>query len=976
MLFDGPAPRLFGLPPGVDFAKELIFGLEQRLNGQPPEALARVEVFVNTARMRRRLVTLFNRGPARLLPRIRLVTELGDIAGLPAAVSPLRRRLELSQLVAKLLDQQPDLGARASLFDLSDSLADLMDEMHSEGVAPDALRDLDLAHLSAHWARTQSFLEIVTRFFDSDSDGGLDAGARTRLAAEALARRWEAAPPEHPIIVAGSTGSRGATALFMEAVAKLPQGAVVLPGFDTQPASVWSALDGAIAAEDHPQYRFRALTDALNITPADVRPWHDAARSPNPSRNRLISLALRPAPVTDQWMVEGPKLEDLAQACAEVTLIEAPSPRAEALSIALRLRRAAEEGTTAALITPDRMLTRQVTAALDRWGIEPDDSAGQPLPLSPPGRLFRHIAALFGARLTAEALLALLKHPLVASPEGVRGNHLRWTHELELHIRSHGLPFPTGDDIVQWAAKKNGSAAWAEWLAHLLRDLPSIGIRPLTEHVAHHIALAEAFTAGPEAEDYSALWAEKAGVETKRALDALTHAAPYGGAMSPGDYAELFRGILNKFEVRNPIRPHPDIMIWGTLEARVQGADLVILGGLNEGSWPEMPPPDPWLNREMRRKTGMLSPERRIGLSAHDFQQAIAAKEVVLSRAIRDAEAETVPSRWLNRLLNLLNGLGAHGGKTALQNMQARGAELLALAEALEAPEQRSSPAPRPAPCPPVCARPNGLFVTRIQTLIRDPYSIYARYILNLKKLESLRPEPNPAMRGTALHKVLEGFIRAGVNPDPAQAKADLMSCADLVFEEAVPWPAARRIWRARLGRVADWLIAGEYERQAEGSCVLLEETGSVALPNGFVLGAKADRIDQRSDGTLIVYDYKTGKPPTPAQMQEYDKQLLLQAAMAERGAFEDVAPSKVHHAAYIGLGSEPKFQKTMLEDGLAETTWLGLIALIDKYRQRSRGYLARRTIFKHEDVTDYDHLSRYGEWSESDPAKPQEVGE
>ncbi|HBB82406.1 MAG TPA: hypothetical protein DC031_03815, partial [Sulfitobacter sp.] len=78
---------------------------------------------------------------------------------------------------------------------------------------------------------------------------------------------WQDAPPQHPVILAGSTGSRGTTALLMEAVARLPQGAIILPGFDFEmPTAVWNELDQALLAEDHPQYRFRKLMNMLGVS--------------------------------------------------------------------------------------------------------------------------------------------------------------------------------------------------------------------------------------------------------------------------------------------------------------------------------------------------------------------------------------------------------------------------------------------------------------------------------------------------------------------------------------------------------------------------------------------------------------------------------------------------------------------------------------------------------------------------------------
>ena len=380
-MFDpSSSPRIFGSAPGVDFAQGLFSGLEQRGSKLSPSEWARVEIYVNTTRMQRRIRAVFDDGPARLLPRIRLITDLADdpvSLALPPAVSPLTRRLELSQFVAKLLEKEPDLAPRAALYDLSDSLAKLMDEMQGEGVSPDTIAELDVSDQSGHWDRALQFLNIITPFF-GEANEQPDKEARQRLVIEALAQEWAETPPTHPIIIAGSTGSRGATALFMQAVAKLPQGAIILPGYDFDlPDQVWDAMDDNMTAEDHPQFRFRNLMGLIGFDQNDVHPW-TTEKPGNPMRNALVSLSLRPAPVTNQWLTDGPKLGDLIAATDRLTLVEASSPRAEAETIALRLRQAAEDGITAALISPDRMLTRQVTAALDRWDIKPDDSAGTP----------------------------------------------------------------------------------------------------------------------------------------------------------------------------------------------------------------------------------------------------------------------------------------------------------------------------------------------------------------------------------------------------------------------------------------------------------------------------------------------------------------------------------------------------------------------------------------------------------------------
>ncbi|MFN6979237.1 MAG: double-strand break repair protein AddB, partial [Gemmobacter sp.] len=512
---------------------------------------------------------------------------------------------------------------------------------------------------------------------------------------------------------------------------------------------------------DHPQYRFVRLLASLGLGPADVRPW-PAGAPPDPARNRVISLALRPAPVTDRWLAEGPGLPPLEAAMARVTLIEAPSPRAEATAIALALREAAAAGKVAALLTPDRGLTRQVAAALDRWGIVPDDSGGQPLALSAPGRFLRLVAALAAGRATAEGLLALLKHPLAASAgdqAGGRGPHLLALRDLERALRRDGPPFPTPASLRAWAAGGDTArAVWAGWVAGVLAEAAALaegGSVPLPRAVAAFRRLAERVAAGPAGTGAGRLWADADGAEALAAVTMLADLAHHGGPLTAPTFADLLARVLAAHEVRDAVVPDPRIRIQGTLEARLQDADLVVLGGLNEGAWPALPPADPWLNRAMRHQAGLLLPERRIGLAAHDFQIAAAAPSVILSRALRDADAETTPARWVNRLTNLLAGLPGNGGPAALDAMRSRGAVWLVRAAAIEAPAARIPRAARPAPRPPVAARPRQLAVTRIATLIRDPYAVYARSILRLYPLDPLRAEPDARLRGSVLHRVL-----------------------------------------------------------------------------------------------------------------------------------------------------------------------------------------------------------------------------
>jgi double-strand break repair protein AddB len=953
------------MPPGADFAAALVAGLRAEYAGQPPDALARLTLYLNTERMARRVRAVFDAGPACLLPRIRLVTDLADPltrAALPASVPGLRRRLELVGLVQRLIVAEPELAARSAAFDLADSLAALMEEMQGEGVTPDRIAALDVSDQSGHWQRALRFLGIVQQYFRDDA--APDAAGYARMAMERLTQGWEQSPPSGPVIVAGSTGSRGTTHALMRAVARLPNGAVVLPGVDPHmPQSVWDSLTDALTGEDHPQFRFARLMAELDLTRADLLDW-PGATAPDPARNSVVSLALRPAPVTHQWRSEGPHLPDLTQAMARVALLEAPSPREEAMAIALRLRQAVQDGQAAALITPDRMLTRQVTAALDQWGILPDDSAGVPAQLTPPGRFLRHVAELTTTDLSAEALLTLLKHPLTHRG-AERGQHLLNTRDLELHIRKNAWAYPDADAVLAWGVQAKRED-WAGWLVASFCGQTISGDQSLLAWLLGLKALAGRIVAGSCSEDSSALWAENAGRKVAQVMAALEREADFAVPMPPRDLVDLFAAVLSREEVRDRDAGHPLVRIWGTLEARVMDADLLILGGLNEGSWPEMPHADPWLNRKMRLDAGLLLPERRVGLSAHDFQQAAGASEVMLSRALKSEDAETVPSRWLNRLMNLMTGLPDRHGDVAMEQMQDRGRIWLERARLMETPIT-AAPARRPSPAPPGSARLTELPVTSVKTLIRDPFAVYARRILRLKPLDPLMRAPDALLRGILAHEVMERFVKDA----PVQDAATLNRIAgDLIGDLAtLPYPTIRALWLARMAAVADWVAQTEAERQKKARPGTFEIKGAARIPElGFTLTAQADRIDIDDRGGAYVYDYKTGSAPTVPQQKHFDKQLLLEAAMLEQGGFDPVLPAHVAGATYISLApSGPREVDAPLDEIPAQQVWAEFTELIRAYADPAQGFTARRALLKENDVSDYDHLSRFGEWDVTD---------
>ena len=921
---------------------------------------------VNTRRAQRRLQELLSAGPACLLPEIRVISDLGATPGLPVAESRFLRHLALADMVAAYMERNPEMGAPSAAFGLAEALAELLDEMTGEGVEFAALQAIDPGRLSGHWQDNLRFLSILNEYLQTLPDQMLaGAEARQKLAVEKLVAGWESTPPKGPVIIAGSTGSRAVTARLMGAVAGLAQGAVVLPGVDVSvPRDLWGKL-----GEEHPQFGFAALGQKLGFDPAQLPLWHEQPVR-NAPRNALVSLALRPAPVTPHWLQEAPKLADgLPVACQGLTLLSAPDHRLEAVAIALRLREALERGQKAALITPDRNLTRRVSAQLDRWNILPDDSAGTPAKLTPPGVFLRMVAATMGMALSPVNLMEILKHPLCAGADKEqRKAHLRFARRFEAKALRGGPMLLDLGGFEAWRGKDGEGAKWLDHLAGIFAPLANPAPRPLKDWAALHQGTAEALAG-------AALWDKEAGREVARVFETMALGAGHGMAYSAAQYRALFATVLARIEVRDdPLQAHPDIAIWGTLEARVQSVDLVILAGLNEGVWPKLSNHDPWLNREMRQQAGLMLPERQIGLSAHDFQQGMGAAEVVISRSLRDGEAPSVASRWLMRLQNLIGGM--QGGKAVLAEMQARGECLLALANRLDRPHRPPQPAKRPCPAPPLAARPRRLSVTAIERLIRDPYAIYARHILGLYPLDPLTPAPDARLRGTLLHEVLERFVEQSMHGLPDEPEALYDQCVEDVLA-AVPWAATRALWRHHYSRARGFFLAGEQERRLRASPFGNEIRGRRVIKGqayDLTLTAKADRIDITPAGGAIIYDYKAGNPESVKQIKQFNVQLPLEGMIAEALGFEGLNAGHVEGLELIYLGNKTASIAFGPEDPVMVDVWRRVVGFINQYQVPDMGYAARLRpeLIKHQG--DYDHLSRRGEWQDDDPAVPEVV--
>lgn len=983
-----PLTGVLTIPAGVAFADALAAALLDRA-GADPLALAETLVLLPTRRACRTLREAFLRrshGSPVLLPRLRPLGDLdadellfadptaaeaiGDL-DLPPTIAPLRRRLLLARLIraSRAADSLPADQALA----LADALASLLDQVHTERLDFAKLADLAPEAFAAHWQITLQFLTLITEVWPQvlAGEGVVDPaeGRNALLAAQAAA--WRAAPPRFPVIAAGSTGSIPATADLLACISDLPQGALVLPGLDRSLPD-----DARVKLEPtHPQYGMVRLLDSLGLTPRQVGDWPLAPdlTLPSSSRARLASLAFAPAEDTIHWRESG---LDAAAALKGVRRLDAVSPQAEAAAIALALREVLENpGRTAALVTPDRDLGRRVAAELGRWGIEIDDSGGLPLDRTAVGGFLRLILAAAGSP-TSSDLLALLKHPLCAmgqDPADLR----RRVRRLEIRLlRGHpAQPLPA---LIQraeawWNAKPGPGRVAVLALLNQLHDL----LAPLSGLLAgRDIALgalveaqgvcAEALAATDQEDGWRRLWLGDAGEAAAGFLAELTSDSASFGAIHGGDYPALVDRLLASVAVRPRFGRHPRLSVLGPLEARLQRADLLILGGLNEGTWPAAPAPDPWMSRPMRAQFGLPPHERRIGLAAHDFAQAFMAPEVLLTRAQRVAGTPTVPARWLQRIDAVL--AAQPDGPHPIQPAQ----DLAGWVDAIDLPAALDLPS-RPKPKPPALLRPRKLSVTEIRTLRRMPYAVYAKHVLKLRELDPLDPEPEAADFGKIVHASVEQLAKEWAEIPLADPRARLLQIGRENFGPLLDQPGVASFWWLRFERLAQRFTLDETARRPEIVKSWVEIDGSLGFeaPGGaFKLTGKADRIDLLTDGGLAIIDYKTGKPPSKTDVAKgFEPQLPLEAAIAEAGGFPGVPAASASALIYWRLsgGSEADrpADATKPADlpGLAAETLAGLKRLIAAFDHVDTPYSATPP-GPWSRFDPYAHLARAAEWS------------
>ncbi len=867
-------------------------------------------------------------------------------------ISSTKRLMILSNLVMqKSIAQGINLSPHTA-FILSKDLASLFDEVLIENLSWENLTKIIPENLNTYWQEVLTFLEIVSKVYpDYLKEQNLSDSREYNLyKIKKLSQIWKKNPPNYKVIAAGNTATQPIISELLQTIANLKNGTVILPGLD----KTSSDSDFENFNEGHYQYGLKRFLNSMNINRSMVKEWGENIKTNtiNNDKERLIIEALKPVELTQNWRF----IEDFSDDILDnVYKIECKDDREEALIIALIMRKTLEtEGKTAALVTTDVNLGKKVSLELERFGININNSAGLSLSQTPVGVYFNVLLNLC-IMPSPVSLLAVLKHPLTSAGFGDECRNIARQFEKELRGKTKVYSIENIENSLKSEELKEKFKNIVSILNPLL-ELQDREIE-LSELIKKHIEVAEKMAISAEK-----LWQGSAGLSNSVLLSEILQEAHEFFKIKLSDYSKLFLQFQNQVLVRNPYNTHKRLEILGPMESRLQHKDIMILGGLNEGMFPKTEEAGPWMSYQMRGDFGLPSNKQKLGISASDFSNCFMAGEVYLTRSLKSGGTPNISSRWLQRLDAVIN-IAAKSAKESMWDKT----NWSNLAEILDKPEKNIQIEPVAAEQKGI-ELPNSLSVSAIEKLMKDPYSFYARYILDLKPLKDLEPKINAADYGSAVHFVFEWFVNE-YKIVPANGLEIIQDKAREIFKER----GISFFWLSRFNRASEWFIKELRERDNK-TVSYTESKGEITI-KGVQITARADRIDKIGDSAKII-DYKTGKPPSEKEiLSGISPQLAIEALIVNSGGFEKIPALLPEMLVYYQIKGQdegiipkeikPKIEKKEITiEELMERTEKGIERLINTFYKQKKPFEARPDFSIDIKYSDYEHLERIKEWS------------
>lgn len=956
--------NLYNISSSHNFVEVLAQKLLNDYNGHHQE-LTNVLILLPNRRACRSLADAFVRlhgMEPTLLPQMRAIADIKEdellltfpqtedfFLNTPPPIDNLERTLLLMKLIKSRYKEfgLESVSLSQSCY-LAQELGKLLDNVSMRNLSWDNLQKIVPFEYASHWQETLQFLKIITEYWPQilHERGVIDVQSHNNLLMQKLTELWQKSPPSSKIIIAGTTAVSPAMKNLVRTVLEFETSEVYLAGLDKYlDEDSWNIID-----ESHPQSELKQLLDFLQINRSQVI---DLSPPANPMREKLLSEIMRPASSTDQWR-NLPSLLN-SSAISGIYLMECNNIRHEALSIAILMRQTLETPQQSiALVTPDRNLARRVSAELNRWNIKVDDSAGIPLNQTIWGIFIREIINAAKKQASRTDIITLLKNPLFSN-RLAKEEVSSLIYSIDKNIWRQKQEDPKAQDFL------DKTISLLQPLTHLLQQ-DQVEFSQLLQT---HIQIAETLSKTDSPDNTSILWSGDDGNTGADFIANLLEKSTILGAIPPCDYLDLLEAFMSNISVRQSSTLHPRIKILGPMEARLNHYDIIIIGGCVEGVWPSPTQVDPWMSRPMKKDFGLQNSEQQIGVTALDFSNLLGSKKVYLTKSQMNDGAQTIVSRWWLRLTTVLEA-------AKIDTTELYEKHITEYSKLIDEPlPQEISKITPPEPHPPVSMRPKKLSASAFEKLLRDPYSVFAQYILQLKPLDDIENQIDQSDFGNFIHKILEDFNIAYPCSFPSNAKDILLNAGEL-FLQTADFPLEKvAFWRPKFRQIVEWIVNTEKVFRNQISKIYSEIWGSKTFENtamgDFTIYAKADRIDKTIDNTYNIIDYKTGQARTLKEIKSgYAPQLPIEALIAQSGGFDGLSSAPISQLMYWKLNDKVISLSEDIDNLISQTSE-HIIEIINLFAKEETGYLSRPNPKHIPEYSDYEHLARVKEWSIQD---------
>ncbi|HQS84908.1 MAG: double-strand break repair protein AddB [Alphaproteobacteria bacterium 16-39-46] len=849
---------------------------------------------------------------------------------------------------------------------LSKALLETLGELASHNVS---LKDGDL-HIpethGIHWEKTTLFLKTILEIWplilkaEEASDPLTFVQDRLKILSSYLVK----SPPSTPIIVAGIRGLSPVFISFLKTIFNCSKGVFLVETFskdfkDTSPQSL---------SPSHPSYELTSFLSELNVSPSHLKPWPFVLKQKDETLSARLSLINGTFPVTALNQKEPPSniFHSLAKSLENISFFEAGSLLEEARVISLRMRHVLETPQkTAALITPDRRLAHLVKTELLKWDIIVDDSGGTSFAQTTVGRYFLKSLQTLLSHESPLLLISLLKDPLTRL--GMNQENLdQALKTLELYALRGLKPSPGIPSLRHrlGSFKKEGDLALNDSLEiaeDLLKSFEEItspfknllenGAPPAVLLKSHEEFLKALSKTG---EGDSLLWQKEEEAEAESLFQTLIQETENLSPLTRSSYGGFLKSLLTKSTLQLTLPEHPRLSILGLFESRLLKKDSVILGGLNEGTWPDLPHANPWIHKNLREALSLPPLEARIGVSIQDFLHGFLNKEVLLTRSKRTKSGIERPSRILVHLTTFLES----------QNLSFEQPFEILLLKALTPPS--SSLVKPPEANPPLSARPHRLTPSLIEMLSKDPYGFYAQTILNLRPLKPFEAFPTASDFGTLIHTSIENLSGKSFLPSEEVLRKE--------FKNTSLYKALSRgeqyFWAHRFLCILKnfWTQHAKQLQNPELLTISREVSVSHLFsistnPKSFEIKGRIDRLEETLESFHIM-DYKTGSLPSKIAIETgLNSQLPLLGLLLKETLTSQKRPLKNIALSYWPLKKDAFLPLNTLKnpETLIENTSQMLTEILDFfYNTETPGHF-RATPYAH---SSYAHLARIQEWA------------